>query len=135
MVNYIWLAWKLACMLRLYRTCNPTVGFSKYEFNNKLLGDVTIFRITWVMNFTSLLGLLLLLLLLIISTRVLSVTMDWTTVVSKYGNLDSTLLFLLVEDQLFWNCKVKKSLGFVLNEIIGIGFRLFHQNDGIWNLF
>ena len=22
-------------MLRPYRTCNPTVGFSKYEFNNK----------------------------------------------------------------------------------------------------
>ena len=42
MVNYIW----LACMLRLYRTCNPTVGFSKYEFNNKLLGAVTFFRVT-----------------------------------------------------------------------------------------
>ena len=127
--------WKLASMLRTSKSYNPTVGFSKYEFNNKLLGGVTIFRITWVMNFTSLLGLLLLLFLLIISMRVLSVTMDWTTIVSKYGNLDSTLLFLLVEDQLFWNCKVKKSLGFVLNEIIGIGFRLFHQNDGIWNLF
>ena len=29
MVNYIQLAWKLACMLRTYRTCNSTVGFSK----------------------------------------------------------------------------------------------------------
>ena len=46
MVNYIRLAWKLACMLRTYRTCNPTVGFSKYEFNNKLLEDVIFFRIT-----------------------------------------------------------------------------------------
>ena len=46
MVTYIWLAWKLACMLRPYRTCNPTVGFSKYEFNNKLLGGVTFFIIT-----------------------------------------------------------------------------------------
>ena len=46
MVNYIRLAWKLACMLRIYRTCNPTVGFSKYEFNNKLLGGVIFFRIT-----------------------------------------------------------------------------------------
>ena len=46
MVNYIQLAWKLACMLRLYRTCNPTVGFSKYEFNNKLLGDVTFLKVT-----------------------------------------------------------------------------------------
>ena len=36
---------KLACMLRTYRKCNPTVGFSKYEFNNKLLGDVTFFRV------------------------------------------------------------------------------------------
>ena len=46
MVNYTQLAWKLACMLRTYITCNPTVGFSKHEFNNKLLGDVTFFRVT-----------------------------------------------------------------------------------------
>ena len=46
MVNYIRLAWKLACMLRTYRTCNPTVGFWKYEFNNKLLGGVTFFWAT-----------------------------------------------------------------------------------------
>ena len=46
MVNYIWLAWNLACMLRPYKTCNPMVGFSKYEFNNKLLGGVTFFRVT-----------------------------------------------------------------------------------------
>ena len=43
MVHYIRLTWKLVCMLRPYRKCNPTVGFSKYEFNNKLLGDVTYF--------------------------------------------------------------------------------------------
>ena len=30
MVNYIWLVWKLTCILRTYRTYNPTVGFSKY---------------------------------------------------------------------------------------------------------
>ena len=41
MVNYI----RLACMLRTYRACNPTVGFSKYELNNKLLGTVTFFRV------------------------------------------------------------------------------------------
>ena len=46
MVNYIRLLWKLACKLRPYRPYNPMVGFSKYEFNNKLLGGVTIFRIT-----------------------------------------------------------------------------------------
>ena len=46
MVNYIRFAWKLACMLRPYRTYNPTVGFAKYEFNNKLLDDVTFFRVT-----------------------------------------------------------------------------------------
>ena len=38
-------------MLRTYRTCNSMVGFSKYEFNNKLLGGVTLLRIapnvTW----------------------------------------------------------------------------------------
>ena len=36
---------KLACMLRTYRTCNLTVGFSKYEFNNKLLGGVTFLKL------------------------------------------------------------------------------------------
>ena len=46
MVNYIWLTWILACMLKTYRTCNPTVGFSKYEFNNKLLGGGTFFKVT-----------------------------------------------------------------------------------------
>ena len=40
------MVWKLACMLKTYRTCNQTVGFSKYEFSNKLLGGVTFFRIT-----------------------------------------------------------------------------------------
>ena len=33
-------------MLRSYRKYNLTVGFSKYEFNNKLLGGVTFFRVT-----------------------------------------------------------------------------------------
>ena len=46
MVNYTWFAWKLACKLRTYKKCNPMVGLSKYEYNNKLLGDVTFFRIT-----------------------------------------------------------------------------------------
>ena len=45
MVNYIWLAWNLACMLRTYKTCNSTVIFSKYEFNNKLLSGVTLLRV------------------------------------------------------------------------------------------
>ena len=45
-VNYHRLAWKLACMLRTYRKCDPTVGFLKYEFNNKLLVGVTFFRVT-----------------------------------------------------------------------------------------
>ena len=33
-------------MLRTYRACNPMVGFLKYEFNNKLLGNVTFFSVT-----------------------------------------------------------------------------------------
>ena len=41
MVNYI----RSVCMLKTYKTCNPIVGFLKYEFNNKLLGGVTTFRI------------------------------------------------------------------------------------------
>ena len=46
MVNYIQLAWKLTCMLRTCRKYNPMVGFSKYEFNNKLLSGVTFFIVT-----------------------------------------------------------------------------------------
>ena len=42
MVNYI----QLSCMLRTYITYNSTMGFSKYEFYNKLLGDVILLRIT-----------------------------------------------------------------------------------------
>jgi len=52
--NYIQLAWKFACMLRSYRKCNSTVGFSKYDINNMLLGDVTYFRITSSVNWTQL---------------------------------------------------------------------------------
>ena len=46
MVNNIRLVWKLACMLKTHRTCNPMVKFLKYEFNNKLLGGVTLLRVT-----------------------------------------------------------------------------------------
>ena len=57
MVNYIQLAWKLACMLRIYRAYNPMVEFSKYKFNNKLLGGITFFRITsgvtWIQPYIS----------------------------------------------------------------------------------
>jgi len=35
----------LACILRTYRTCNSTIGFSKYEINNKLLGGVILLRV------------------------------------------------------------------------------------------
>ena len=51
MVNNIQLTWKLARMLRAYRTCNPTLEFSKYEFYNNLLGGVILLKvipgITW----------------------------------------------------------------------------------------
>ena len=49
MVNNIQLTW----MLRTYRTCNSTVRFSKYEFYNKLMDDIILFRvtgITWSFN-------------------------------------------------------------------------------------
>ena len=39
-------------MLRTYRTCNSMVGFSKYEFYNKLLGGVTLLRITLGITWT-----------------------------------------------------------------------------------
>ena len=52
MVNYSRFAWKLACMLRAYRTCNQTIVFSKYEFNNKLMVGVTFFRVTSSVTWT-----------------------------------------------------------------------------------
>ena len=39
-------------MLKIYRTCNPTVRFSKYEFNNKLLDSVTLLRVTPYITWT-----------------------------------------------------------------------------------
>ena len=52
MINYILLAWKLAYKLRTYRACNSNIRFSKYEFNNKLLGGgvillIKVFRSFW----------------------------------------------------------------------------------------
>ena len=52
MVKYIRLAWKLACMLRTYKKCDITVGFSKYEFKNKFLVGVTFFRVTSSVTWT-----------------------------------------------------------------------------------
>ena len=50
MVNNIQLAW----LLRTYRTCNSIVGFSKYKFYNKLLGDVILLKITPGVTWTQL---------------------------------------------------------------------------------
>ena len=46
MINNIQLTWKLAWLLRTYKTYNLMVSFSKHEFYNKLLGGVTLFRLT-----------------------------------------------------------------------------------------
>ena len=51
MVNNNQLTW----MLRTSRICNSNMGFSKYEFYNKLLGGdhgVTLLRITSSVNWT-----------------------------------------------------------------------------------
>ena len=45
-VNNIQFTWKLAWMLSTYWTSNSTMGFSKYEFYNKLLSCVILLRIT-----------------------------------------------------------------------------------------
>ena len=45
MINYIWLAWNLAYILRIYKTYNSMVGFSKYKFNNKLLSVLTLIKV------------------------------------------------------------------------------------------
>ena len=50
MVNYIRLTWKLAQMLRTYRKRDPTIGFLKYKFNNKLLVNVTFLRVKLVVT-------------------------------------------------------------------------------------
>ena len=42
---YIYMGIKLACMLKTCRTCNLMLRFLKYEFNNRLLGDVTLLRV------------------------------------------------------------------------------------------
>ena len=46
MLNYTQLTWKLACMLKEYRSCDPMVGVSEYEYGNMLLGGVIFFRVT-----------------------------------------------------------------------------------------
>ena len=57
MVNNIQLIRKMIWMLRTYRTCNPMVGFSKYEFYNRLLGGIILFRVTPGITWTQLLSL------------------------------------------------------------------------------
>ena len=39
-------------MLRTCRTYNSTLRFSKYEFYNKLLGGVTLLKVTFKCNIT-----------------------------------------------------------------------------------
>ena len=51
MVNNNWLVWILVCMLRTYRTYNPTLRFSKYKLNNKLLNDVTLLRVNYITQY------------------------------------------------------------------------------------
>ena len=51
-VNNIQLTWKLARMLKTYKTCNSIVGFSKYEFYNKLLDGITLLRVSPVITWT-----------------------------------------------------------------------------------
>ena len=41
-------------MLRTYRTCNSTVGFSEYDFCKKLLAGVTLSKVTPSVTLTQL---------------------------------------------------------------------------------
>ena len=50
MVNNIQLTWKLAWILRTYKTCNLIVEFSNYKFYNKLLSSVILFRVIPCVN-------------------------------------------------------------------------------------
>ena len=46
------MALKLAYMLGTYRKYDPTDGFSKYEFNNKLLVGIPFSRVTSTVTWT-----------------------------------------------------------------------------------
>ena len=54
MVNNIQLTWKLARLLKTYKTCNSTVRFSEYDFYNKSLDGVILLRVipgvTWTQH-------------------------------------------------------------------------------------
>ena len=39
-------------MIRIDKTCNPTIEFSNYDFYNKLLGGVKLLRVTLSVNLT-----------------------------------------------------------------------------------
>ena len=41
-------------MLRTYRTCNSIVGFSEYDFYNKLLAGIRLLRVTPGVTWTQL---------------------------------------------------------------------------------
>ena len=86
MVNYI----QLSCMLRTYITYNSTMGFSKYEFYNKLLGDVTLLRITSGVTWTQLIFIYI------------YIYMGWVQVTScvTLSNITLINLFLIVSE--FW---------------------------------
>ena len=36
---------KIGMNVKTYRTCNSTLGFSKYEFYNNLLGSAILFKV------------------------------------------------------------------------------------------
>ena len=42
----------MARILTIYKTCNSMAEFSKYEFYNKLLGSVTLFKVTLGVTWT-----------------------------------------------------------------------------------
>ena len=52
----LWSFWNFLSMLKTYKICNLTVGFLKYEFNNKLLGDATLLRVTLGVTWTQPMG-------------------------------------------------------------------------------
>ena len=54
MVNNFQLTWKLAWILRIYKTCNSTLIFSNFEFYNKLFGGVTLLKVTLNVTWTQL---------------------------------------------------------------------------------
>ena len=100
MVKNIRLVWKWACMFRIHRTCNPTLEFSKYKFNNKLLDGITLFIITSSVTWTQLMYIRYFVLRSITYTIFSKQIHRWYIIIGSNLNLPIKVLFLPTNNNL-----------------------------------